>query len=97
LLHQLYNLRDGIANGDRMRSFKKDTSKDSILLQRIRLKENIREAEPLLYNHSPFPLIRGRGIKGDGVIKIKWVLRKTEDFSGCFKGVRLINNLERYC
>jgi hypothetical protein len=30
-------------------------------------KKSQREAKPLLYNHSPFPLTRGRGIKGDGV------------------------------
>jgi len=30
-------------------------------------KESQREAKPLLYIHSPFPLLRGRGIKGDGV------------------------------
>jgi len=29
--------------------------------------ESQREAKPLLYIHSPFPLIRGRGEKGDGV------------------------------
>ena len=28
-----------------------------------------REAKPLLYIPSPFPLARGRGIKGDGVVK----------------------------
>jgi len=32
-------------------------------------KESQREAKPLLYIHSPFPLSRGRGIKGDGVSK----------------------------
>jgi len=30
-------------------------------------KESQREAEPLLHNQSPFPLSRGRGIKGDRV------------------------------
>jgi len=35
------------------------------------LKESQREAKPLLNIHSPFPLIRGRGIKGDGVTKKK--------------------------
>jgi len=29
--------------------------------------ESLREAKPLFYNPSPFPLPRGRGIKGDGV------------------------------
>jgi len=33
-----------------------------------RSKKNQREAKPLLYNNSPFPLIRGRGIKGDRVL-----------------------------
>jgi hypothetical protein len=28
-------------------------------------KESPREAKPLFHNQSPFPLIRGRGIKGD--------------------------------
>jgi hypothetical protein len=47
----------------------------------MEFKESQREAKPLLYNHSPFPLIRGRGKKGDGVTK---------------RGirVRLINNLK---
>ena len=44
------------------------------------LAESQREAKPLLYNQSLFPLLRGRGIKGDGVTKN-------------LKGVRLINNL----
>jgi hypothetical protein len=30
-------------------------------------KESLREASPLLENHTPFPLSRGRGIKRDGV------------------------------
>ena len=29
--------------------------------------ESPREVKPLLYTHSPFPLLRGRGIKGDRV------------------------------
>jgi len=29
---------------------------------------SLRGASPLLKNSSPFPLLRGRGIKGDGVI-----------------------------
>jgi len=34
------------------------------------LKKSQREAEPLLYNNKPpFPLLRGRGIKGDRVTK----------------------------
>jgi len=40
-----------------------------LLLRREILKESPREAKPLLCNFSPFPLSRGRGIKGDGVIK----------------------------
>jgi len=32
-------------------------------------RESRREAKPLLYIYSPFPLSRGRGIKGDGVAK----------------------------
>jgi len=27
----------------------------------------LRGAKPLFYTYSPFPLLRGRGIKGDGV------------------------------
>jgi hypothetical protein len=30
-------------------------------------KESLREAKPLFFIHSPFPLARGRGIKGGGV------------------------------
>jgi len=52
-----------------------------LLKRREILKESQREAEPLLYNQSPFSLLRGRGIKGDGVTKKK------------LKGVRSINNL----
>jgi len=38
-----------------------------LLLRSRYYKESLREAKPLLQNHTPFPLIRGRGIKGDGV------------------------------
>jgi len=51
------------------------------LLRREILEASQREAKPLLYNQSPFPLIRGRGIKGDGVTKQN------------LKGVRLVSNL----
>jgi len=51
------------------------------LLRREILEASQREAKPLLYNHFPFPLIRGRGIKGDGVTKQN------------LKGVRLVSNL----
>jgi len=40
-----------------------------LLRRRKILKESQREAKPLLYNQSPFPLSRGRGTKGDGVTK----------------------------
>jgi len=53
--------------------------------QGIGAKESQREAKPLLYIHSPFPLIRGRGIQGD---------RVTEQN---IKGVRLISNLNVNC
>jgi len=29
----------------------------------------LRGAKPLFYTHSPFPLLRGRGIKGEGVTR----------------------------
>jgi len=45
------------------------------------LKESQREAKPLLYNYFPFPLSRGRGIKGIGFPNKN------------LKGVRLVNNL----
>jgi len=44
----------------------------------------VRGAKPLSYLRSPFPLIRGRGIKR--------VPRKIEDFSGCLKG----DGVDRY-
>ncbi len=37
----------------------------------LKKRDTEREASPLLHNQSPFPLSRGRGIKGDGVNKIK--------------------------
>ena len=40
-----------------------------LLQRREILTESQREAKPLLYNQSPFPLIRGREIQGDGVTK----------------------------
>ena len=37
-----------------------------------RSKESQREAEPLLYKlNPPLPLVKGKGIKGMGLIKIK--------------------------
>jgi len=37
--------------------------------KREMLKESQREAKPLLHIPSPFPLPRGRGIKGNGVTR----------------------------
>ena len=52
------------------------------------MKENPREAKPLFQNLS-LPLVKSKTLRGKG---IKRVPRKIEDFSGCLKGMGLINH-----
>ena len=48
--------------------------------------QSVKEGRSPSYKLFPLPLTKGKGIKR--------VPRKIEDFSGCLKGIGLINNLK---